>query len=45
LTSDLGVKVIKFSFLFSFIWLLYGAILSKIDQAFQDFSQNEIFDL
>jgi len=29
----------------NFIWLLYGAIHSKIDQAVQDLSQNEIFDL
>jgi len=32
-------------FLFSFICLLYGANLRKIDQAVQDLSQNEIFDL
>jgi len=36
----------KFCFLFNFIWLLYGASFSKIDQAVQvqDLSQNEIFD-
>jgi len=31
-------------FLFSFIWLLYGTILNKIDPAVQDLLQNEKFD-
>jgi len=44
-TFDLRLKVTKCLFLFSFLWLLYNARLSKIDQAVQDLSQNEIFDL
>jgi len=35
----------KILFLFIFIWLLYGAHFSKIDQAVQELLQHEIFDL
>jgi len=42
---DLEIKVTKFCFLFSFIWILYVAIFIKIGPAIQDLSQNEIFDL
>jgi len=35
----------KIWFLFSFLWLLYGASFSKISAAVQDLSQNKIIDL
>jgi len=43
---DLGVKVTKFGFFISFLWLLYGAIFNEIRSGFitkavQDLLQNK----
>jgi len=43
--KDLDVKVPTFLYLISNFRLLYCAIFSKIDQAVQDLSQKEIFEL
>jgi len=40
----LGSRLQNIVFLFSFIWLLYGATFSKIGQTILDLSENEIFD-
>jgi len=46
LTFDLGVNGTRICFfLFSFIWLIYGAVFSNIDLLVLDLSQKTIFDL